>query len=70
MEPRFPALPLQQVYLGKGGDDWQPAVAASVVRHLPALQHLQFRFSFDDEQPPQASGVIYTCVGMIALHWP
>lgn len=47
------ALPPQQVYLAKGSEDWQPAVAAAVLRQLPALQRLQFRFSFDDEQTPQ-----------------
>ncbi|PRW58407.1 nuclear pore complex NUP50A-like isoform X1 [Chlorella sorokiniana] len=44
---------LEQVCLAKGSEDWQPAVAAAVLRQLPALQRLQFRFSFDDEQTPQ-----------------
>ncbi|KAI7844570.1 hypothetical protein COHA_001928 [Chlorella ohadii] len=48
---------LEQVYLAKGSEDWQPAVAAAVLRQLPALQRLQFRFSFDDEQTPQLTSL-------------
>lgn len=50
----LPALPpVQQVYLGRGGEGWQPAVAARALSRLPALARLEFRFSFDYEDPPQ-----------------
>lgn len=40
------------MYLARGGQEWQPELAAQVLRLLPALQRLQFRFAFDDEHPP------------------
>lgn len=49
----LPSHPLQQVYLACGGADWGAPDAAEVLRKLPALQRLHFRFSFDDEHPPQ-----------------
>ncbi len=46
------ARPLQAVVLSRGAADWQPAVAAGVLRELPALRRLQIRFSFDGEVGP------------------
>lgn len=48
-----PTASLQQVYLGRGAADWQPMAAVHVLRRVPSLARLQFRFSFDDEQQPQ-----------------
>ncbi|KAL4421989.1 hypothetical protein ABPG77_011012 [Micractinium sp. CCAP 211/92] len=44
---------LEAVVLSRGAADWQPAVAAGVLRELPALRRLQIRFSFDGEEPPE-----------------
>ncbi|PSC76901.1 Leucine-rich repeat-containing 40 [Micractinium conductrix] len=44
---------LESVFLARGGEDWQPWVAACVLQQLPSLERLQFHFSFDDEEPPQ-----------------
>jgi hypothetical protein len=41
------------VYLARGGDNWQPEAAACTLPQLPALRLLEFRFSFDEEEPPQ-----------------
>ena len=41
------------MYLARGGDDWQPEAAACTLPLLPVLRLLEFRFSFDEEEPPQ-----------------
>lgn len=48
-----PRTTLQQVLLARGSDEWQVDIAAQTLRLLPALERLQIRFSFDDEEPPQ-----------------
>ena len=53
--PSPPAAP-QQVCLSRGREGWDAAAAAAALRHMPALQRLQFRLCFDAEaeDTPQA----------------
>lgn len=48
-----PARPVQQAYLSRGGNDWQPMAAACTLHLLPSLKRVEFRFSFSEMSPPQ-----------------
>ncbi|KAI3433428.1 hypothetical protein D9Q98_003243 [Chlorella vulgaris] len=44
---------LEQAYLSRGGNEWQPMAAACTLHLLPSLKRVEFRFSFSEMSPPQ-----------------